>query len=196
MHRVLPMCLDAAIAAAALVYPFVLLDRHCFHNPKRSAGYLALSVYLCAVFAMVGLPDIRYIRWSPNVNLIPFKYFFSDRTSGWNVVLFLPLGVFLPVLWQRFRNGFRTALFGLCTSAFIEVLQLFTYRATDINDLITNSLGTLLGWCLARALLHLFPRIHPSDKTREVYIVCAVTVGFMILLHPLLADPIWSLLIR
>lgn len=190
----LSLILDTAVAAGALAIPFALLDRRYIHAPLRSVCYFLMAVYLCAMFALVGLPDIRYIRFHPNINLIPFRYFFTDRSSGLNVLLFLPLGVLLPVLWQRFRSGLSTVLFGLGTSAFIELLQIFTFRATDINDLITNTLGTFLGWALGRALLLCFPKIRPCGKTQQVYLVCGITVGFMILLHPLLSDPIWFLL--
>lgn len=194
MHRILPMCLDAAVAALALAYPYVLLNRHCFHDPVRSCWYYILSVYLCAIFALVGLPDIRYIRFDPHINLIPFRYFFSDRSSLPNVALFVPLGVFLPILWQRFGVWHHTVLFGFCTSLFIELLQIFTFRATDINDLITNTLGTLLGWCFGRIALRAMQAHSPSPRTRDLLLVCGVTVGFMILVHPILADPILRLL--
>lgn len=194
MHLPFSLILDTAVAAVALIFPFVLLDRRSIHAPLRSACYFLMAVYLSAMFALVGLPDIRYIRFHPNINLIPFRYFFTDRSSGLNVLLFLPLGVLLPVLWQRFRSGWHTVLFGLSTSALIELLQIFTLRATDINDLITNTLGTFLGWALGRGLLLCFPQIRPCQQTKQVYWVCGITAGFMILLHPLLADPIWSLL--
>lgn len=190
----LSLILDIAVAAGALAIPFVLLDRRYIHAPLRSACYYLMAVYLSAMFALVGLPDIRYIRFHPNINLIPFRYFFTDRSSGLNVLLFLPLGVLLPVLWQQFRSGVHAVLFGLGTSAFIELLQIFTLRATDINDLITNTLGTFLGWALGRALLLCFPKIRPCGQTKQVYLVCGITVAFMILLHPFLSDPVLSLL--
>ena len=195
MHRIFSMCLDAALAAVVLVPLFLLLDRSYFHNKKRTACYCILAVYLSGMFAVVGLPDIRYIRFAPNYNFVPFRYMFSDFTNSFlNVLLFLPLGFFLPVLWKRFKKLGWTVLFGLCTSVLIEVLQIFTFRATDINDLMTNTFGTLLGWCIGRLLLRFLPAIVPSEKTKDVYAVCGVTFGVMFFLHPFLAELVWQIL--
>lgn len=185
------MCLDAAVAAVLLVIPFLLLDRYFFHSKKRTACYYLLAVYLSGVFAVVGLPDIRYIRFEPNFNFVPFQYMFSDHTTSLNVLLFLPLGFFLPVLWKNFQKLHWTVLFGFCTSLLIEVLQIFTFRATDVNDLMTNTFGTFLGWCAGRLLLRLFPSVRSGGNSKEVYAVCGVTFAVMFLVHPFLADWLW-----
>lgn len=194
MHRIISMCLDAALSAVVLVPLFLLLNRYYFHNAKRAACYFALAVYLSGVFAVVGLPDIRYIRFDPHFNFIPFQYMFSDFNNSFlNVLLFLPLGFFLPVLWENFKKLHWTVLFGLCTSLLIEILQIFTFRATDINDLMTNTFGTMLGWCLGRILLRLVPGIVPGKKTQEVYTVCGATFFVMFFVQPFLAEWVFRL---
>lgn len=192
MHRILSMCLDAAIAALALAPFFLYLHKRNFHNKSKTIGYFLFAVYLSAMFAVVGLPDIRYVRFDANINLIPFQYMFSDYgNSLLNVLLFFPLGLFLPLFWQKFRKLHCTVFFGFCVSLLIEILQLFTFRATDINDLITNTFGTLLGWCAGRLLLYCSPEIIPSDNTRELYVVCGTTFAVMFFIHPFLADWMW-----
>lgn len=189
MHRYLPLALDTTVAALALAPVFWLLGPKKGWSRPRVAFSYAMGVYLCMVFSLVGLPDIRYIRFRPNVNLTPFKYFFSDRSSLPNVVLFIPLGVFLTTLWWRFRNGWRAVGFGFGVSLTIELLQIFTLRATDINDLMTNTLGTALGWGLGR--LWLARRPAPAGEKGDVYLICGVTFLFMVVLHPILTDPIF-----
>ena len=195
MFRVFAMCLEAGIAAVILIPAFWVLNRYCFRNSRRTACYLTMSVYLAAVDAVVGLPSLLYIRFDRNINLVPFAYMFSDYgNSLLNVLLFVPLGFLLPVLWKRFRSFLWTALFGLGFSLSIELLQLFTFRATDINDLMTNTAGTILGWCLARLILKLFPSIRPSWKTGELAVVFGVTFGVMFLAQPFLAEIVWNLI--
>lgn len=194
MHRFLPLALDAAVAAPVLALIFRILQKRSQWSSRRALSYYAMAMYLSILFSLVGLPDIRYIRFQPNINLVPFRYFFTDRTTLPNVLLFIPLGMFLPCLWQRFRNGFRAVLFGLCVSLTIELLQIFTFRATDVNDLMTNTLGTFLGWGCGRVGLSLSPGIHPAAKQGDIFLICAVTFGFMVVLHPLLADPLFSLI--
>ena len=195
MFRVFAMCLEAGIAAVILIPAFWALNRYHFRNTSRAACYLTLSVYLAAVDAVVGLPSLLYIRFDRNINLVPFAYMFSDYgNSLLNVLLFVPLGFFLPVLWKRFRSFLWTALFGLGFSLSIELLQLFTFRATDINDLMTNTAGTILGWCLGRLILKLFPSIRPSWKTGEIAVVFGVTFAVMFLAQPFLAEIVWNLI--
>lgn len=194
MFRVIAMCLEAGIAAIILIPAFAVLNKRCFHDGTRTILYLIFALYLAAVDAVVGLPSVNYIRFDPNINLKPFLYMFSDfKNSFLNVLLFMPLGFFLPVLWKTFRSFWRTTLFGLCTSLLIEVLQLFTFRATDVNDLMTNTLGTVLGWGIARMLLHFVPKLRLQDDTKDVYIVCGVTFAVVFFLQPFLADAVWAL---
>ncbi len=187
MHRILPMCMDAAIAALALMPVFWYLYKRRLHNIWKVLGYWLFAVYLCAMFSMVGLPDIRYIRFQPHFNLKPFAYMFSDHTiSLLNVAMFLPLGFFLPIFWVRFSSIYKTILFGFNISLLIEILQIFTVRATDVNDLITNTFGTFLGWCLGILTLHSFPQIQPQEKNGGLRIVCGTTLSLMVFIHPFL----------
>lgn len=193
MSRLLPLLLDALVAGLFLWLPIRLLGKRFGWSIRRQAAYLALAVYLSIVFSLAGLPDIRYIRFRPNINLRPFRYFFTDRSSAPNVLLFVPLGMFLPMLWKRFSGGWQTVLVGFLASLGIEVLQIFTYRATDINDLMTNTLGTLLGWLAGRWALRR-GGFHPAEGTRDLWLLFCLTFSFMVLLHPLLSDPLKILL--
>lgn len=195
MHRIISMCLDAAIAAVVLVPLFLLLDRNYFHNRVRTCYYLLFAIYLSGMFAVVGLPDIRYVRFDPHFNFVPFRYMFSDYTNSFlNVVLFVPLGFFLPVFWTYYKKIYRTVFFGLCASLLIEILQIFTLRATDINDLITNTTGTLLGWCIARIILWFAHSISPSEKASELAVICVCVFCVMFFVQPFLAGWIFSCL--
>lgn len=188
MHRVFAMCLDAAISAAILIPLFLLMDKHCFHSRTRTFFYILFAVYLSGMFAVVGLPDIRYVRFDPKFNFVPFAYMFSDFTNSFlNVLLFVPLGLFLTVFWADFRRLWRVLLFGFLVSLLVEFLQIFTLRASDVNDLMTNTAGTFLGWAMGRLLLHLFPAIQPGQNTREVYLICGSVFAVMFFLQPYLA---------
>ena len=193
MNRVFAMCLEAGIASLLLIPAFWGLNRFYFRNPNRAAVCLVFSLYLAAVDAVAGLPSLLRFRFDRNINLKPFAYLFSDfRNSFLNVLLFVPLGLFLTVLWKRYRSLFRTALFGFGFSLAIELLQLFTRRATDVNDLMTNTLGAALGWCLGRVILRCFPSLRPSWKTGEVFVVLAVTFAVLFFLQPIPAALIRS----
>lgn len=66
-----------------------------------------------------------------------------------NIVMFIPLGYFLPRLWKRLRRWWRTWLATLTVMTAVEILQLFTLRGTcDVDDLILNLLGAAMGYIL------------------------------------------------
>ena len=68
-----------------------------------------------------------------------------------NVVMFIPLGFFLPCLWPRLRSLGRFLLTTVAVIIAIEIVQLLTLLGScDIDDLILNTLGALIGWALLR----------------------------------------------
>lgn len=184
---------ETLIALVLLLPVFALLNRRRFHNTLRTGVYLVLALYLCAVYVVVGLPDIGYWRYRPNINLEPFRYMFSDlRSTVPNVYLFLPLGFFLPMLWRDFRSLPKTVFVGFLTSLTIELLQIFTFRATDVNDLMTNTLGTLLGWCIGRLTLQFAFQDFPDRSRKDIILVFALPFAVMFFLHPLFSALIFS----
>ena len=65
-----------------------------------------------------------------------------------NILMCFPLGFLLPLIWKNYRNILKTSLFGFCFSLLIELSQLITTRATDIDDLIANTFGTIIGYII------------------------------------------------
>ena len=188
MHQILISCREAMIAAVPLLPLFWVLNDRKFHDNKRSILYLCFAVYIAAMYAAVGLPDITYYRYSPRLNLTPFLYMFSAwDTTLLNVLLFLPLGLLLPILWKSFHSPVRTIFLGFSISLFIEFLQIFTYRATDVNDLITNTFGTILGYLLGILMLKVFPAIKPHDTQQDMYLIFGSSFAVMFFVYPFLA---------
>ena len=64
-----------------------------------------------------------------------------------NVVMFVPLGFLLPVAFPKMRNLWKVTLTLALLSFAIEFTQYFTGRSADIDDLMLNTLGGILG-CL------------------------------------------------
>ena len=72
-----------------------------------------------------------------------------------NTLLFLPWGFFLPLLWPTFRRFLPIAGMCLGLTCLIEFIQLFIGRTVDVDDLILNFLGSIIGaglWWLIRRL--------------------------------------------
>lgn len=147
--------MGAAVFALPLAWAFMAF---CKEGGFKGSCLMGLfTLYLCAMFNVVGIPGLQYLIWHPAVNLVPFSDELNRRyifQLTMNAVMFLPFGFFLPVLWKKCRSWRVTTLAGLLTSALIEFLQLFSFRATDVDDLIMNTLGAFLGYIGAWLFLH------------------------------------------
>ncbi len=84
--------------------------------------------------------------------------FWISNIAG-NMLLLLPLGFLVPILWKKFQDGHKMILLAFCFSLSIELLQLLlTYmgvfnRAFDVDDIILNTLGGCIGYFLYKKLM-------------------------------------------
>lgn len=63
-----------------------------------------------------------------------------------NLVLFLPLGIFLPLL-LRTHSWKKTFLLSFVISALFEIAQILLARGNfDVDDVILNTAGAMLGY--------------------------------------------------
>lgn len=77
----------------------------------------------------------------------------------YNVILFMPLGVAMPIILRK-ANLWKTTLVGFCITFVIEVLvQPFIERDPNMDDLLCNTLGALFGYLLFMLLRKIFPKL-------------------------------------
>ncbi len=191
MGRIIFIVRETAAAAVVLLPMFFVLHKLVFRSSGRSIWYFLFSCYLAALWALVGLPNVTYVQVDLNLNWIPFVGMLADlKNCILNVLLFLPLGLFLPALWEEYRTGKKTILLGFRLSLSIELLQIFTYRATDINDLIANTLGAALGFLVTQLL----PLPRTGSHNKDLWLVMAITGAVMFFVHPFLSALAWKLI--
>lgn len=198
-------------------------------NLRRLAGTLAGCLYATALVTYTWLPlPRRDPAWCKNHNLAvqlePLMRIAEarDATAGkgllgtltdvtvmqlaFNVLLFVPLGVLLRGYWRR--SLLVSCAAGLAISLLIEASQatglwglyLCPYRRADVDDLITNTAGALLGALLAPAVLWWMPnatllrarRVQPRPVTSlrrwtgqlvDALLFAAVAAGVTLLAH-------------
>ena len=90
------------------------------------------------------------INWVPFVRLTDYAFV---RDLIWNVagnvLMFVPTGILLPAAYRDLDRFSLTVLAGFMISLCIEILQIpFYARATDVDDLLANTLGAALGYGL------------------------------------------------
>lgn len=195
MYRFYLAAIDIVPAALLLAPAYFIINKAYFHNTRKSIFYYIFSCYFSVIYVLVGLPNVAYIRPELNLNLIPLIGIVYDwKNSILNVLLFVPLGMMLPIVWSKFRQKKSTLLFGFTTSLAIELLQILTFRATDVNDLLTNLLGTYLGFLCANGLLRK-RRIEEVGATKELGFVIAIVVLIMFFAYPFVSSALWDLIL-
>ncbi len=135
-------------------------------NFKHEAFLFLIFAYCLFVARFVLFPgssaDGRPVRtlidfermFPPRINLNPLT-FVSERYPGWwinvfgNIIIFIPAGIFIPMVSKRAKNIFQTIIIGFGWSLLIELIQLFLFdRCSDIDDLLLNTLGAAIGACV------------------------------------------------
>ena len=74
-----------------------------------------------------------------------------------NILMFIPLAYFIPVVFKKMRTFKKTVFAAFCISFSVEFFQYFIGRGTNIDDLITNTIGAVIGYAfykISDKLLH------------------------------------------
>ena len=194
MSRIYNALIEIVAAAVFIIPLWCIYEKIFFQSWKRTMVYMIFGFYLAVVLALVGFPNITMLQMELTVNLIPFIYMLSDFVNAClNVLLFVPFGFFLPMLWKEFRSIKSVALAGIVATSFIEISQLLTGRATDI---ITNSIGTLIGYFIVRFVTENFTKRTLSDsKINDFYLICGSVGVIMFFLQPFVSTWLWGILL-
>ncbi|EUJ18502.1 vanZ protein [Listeria grandensis FSL F6-0971] len=120
-----------------------------------------IVVTLFPINIIIGEYEQRYREIVVNLN--PMQFFglldadFSIiiRNLGGNLVMMIPFAILLPVNFRGMRQFGRVIMVVVATSIVIEILQyiwqltmLNVWRTTDINDVILNVCGGIIGYAL------------------------------------------------
>jgi glycopeptide antibiotics resistance protein len=144
------------------------------------AAQLLLGAWIAAIVALTlfplpwrtggSRPEVIPGRWAwpaPWASITPFATIRMSLEAGFgsaegrvligNLVAFMPLGFLAPIIDRRWQSAARILLLGIVASAAVEVAQLawdlvigMPWRSADIDDVIVNAAGTVLGYAVWR----------------------------------------------
>lgn len=130
-----------AAAALFLLYAALMLAILFLRAPRGTGGWNLTPLHSIRVYCRILFTG----GWSEELRRYAWLNFLG------NLLLFLPLGVFLPLLFERQR---RFALFLLSVFALIIIIEGIQYLTAlgslDVDDLILNLSGAALGFGLWR----------------------------------------------
>jgi len=73
-----------------------------------------------------------------------------------NILIFMPIGLLYPIAFTPIEQRiFSTIMFGVALSFLVELSQLvFSKGYFDLDDILLNTLGTVIGFILYVAIYH------------------------------------------
>ena len=138
---------------------------------RKRMPLLRQIAYFLFVVCVLVISTATFLDWvitcllNGRAILIPFRFITETWDMGVrkqitqtiaNILMFLPLGFIFPVAFKKARTFYKTTICMLLFSFLIEFVQYFIGRSADIDDLILNTSGAMLGYFLFYKLSKLF----------------------------------------
>ena len=165
------------------------------HNQKivlyKEFFSLVFIIYLLLLFELVSNTDMQ----SYGNNFVPFREIFRYelfsvsfyRNVVGNIIIFIPYGVFI-VYFIRKCSLIKGSFIILLTSYAIELIQSRIGRSYDVDDIILNFIGGIIGFIIGKLLIVIVKKIPKSFKNETFLNILAILlliILFLLLLNHL-----------
>ncbi len=145
-----PMLIIITVIISSLRITY-LMTKHKKFLLHKEIIYLLAVIYILCLFHVVTFQDINY----GESNFIPFKEIFRYSIGSnkfiknvlGNIILFIPFGFLSSYLLKNRKLGVITIL-TIIASGTIETVQYYIGRVFDIDDIILNLLGGIIGFLI------------------------------------------------
>jgi len=142
-----PMIVIFTVILSSIRITYLIVKKEKFVLYKELT-YLLFVIYLLSLFYIVTFQDDNY----GTSNWIPFKEIFRyDITSKLfikniigNILLFMPFGLFVTA-YLDVRKAYPAVILTFISSVSIEIVQNLIGRVFDVDDIILNLLGGMVG---------------------------------------------------
>lgn len=147
---------------ATVIVPFLIVYLFLTKKQRNLPHFLLASIFAVYLFAVYHLTNtgtlydiLRYdlTYTSEFSNYVPFSLTIDSVGYIQNILLFIPFGVLCP-LFNKKSYGFIYIIAGFLFSLLIECSQLLNHRSSDVDDLIMNTLGAIIGYIGYKILEH------------------------------------------
>ena len=177
-----PMIALSSVVLIAIRLTYLLKNKQKI-NLGNEMMMLTFIVYILCLFQIVTNGDVSSVH---GVNVTLFKELtryqigtrlFYRNIIG-NIIMFIPFGFFTSYYLKL--NKKRTIFYlTFIVSIVIELIQLKIGRAFDVDDIILNMVGSMLGYLLYRAMDKVFGDL--SDTIKGTFIVIGILTTMVIL---------------
>lgn len=165
MHRIeayIRLALIFIVIISVLYLPILVYLKKKGKSVIRQLGYIGLicSIFLIIFATILFVPitfhpeeyilNIKPFNWIGNID--SFQQVLVEKVP--NIMLFIPLGFFIPIVLKNKRKLYKTTLIAFGITFSVEFFQYFIGRSSDIDDIITNLLGAIIGYAIFKILNH------------------------------------------
>lgn len=149
-------------AAGALLYSVYSIinfaGRKLRKKTCKSVWHILFRIFLFTIFSIYFsyLVSLTLSGREPgsrrgHINLTLFSTLIRNGRFGLigieNILLFIPFGILVPVLWKFYRHWWNLVLMGFITSMLVELSQLLTGRGFfELDDILLNTAGAWTGY--------------------------------------------------
>ncbi len=185
-----PQFVYAIIIAELIVLPIwtyyrLRLQKQAFTLHEGSLLLLVASITAAAAVTIIPLPltKVNFDQRTP-VHLVPFVRTWQNIQQHMkapndvstiivgnlrdNILMFLPIGLFLKLSFRScsFRFAFLLSLSLSCFFEFCQFIERYfkIYRYVDVDDIVHNTLGGIIGYFLAVLVLRVLLKPSPLPK--------------------------------
>lgn len=160
-----------------LTIVIIMRFAYLFSNKKEFVFYkeIFLLLFLGYSLLLFELVTEKDVNIPSGTNFIPFteifRYEFGSKlflqqVIG-NIILFIPFGYF-ATYYIKAKKPLNILIVVLLSSGVIETVQYFIGRSFDIDDIILNTIGGLIGFLIYR-VLDAVRKALPSFFQRELF---------------------------
>ena len=125
--------------------------------PIRLSKFIFITLLICWFIVVFGITTLsRGANFGEHINLS----LFSGYVNAWNkwsltefqliifnMFMFVPLGVLLPLIHHKNKSFLRVLIISISFTSFIEISQLITGKGIfELDDLFHNTIGSLVGY--------------------------------------------------
>lgn len=163
--------------------------------------YCTIAVYTYILLSIIVFKNLSspidllnpYRSMIRSVNLIPFEGIWMKNVSArfnitsivGNIALFVPLGIYITMFTQKYALKVDAKIIFIknttiifLISLFLEVFQyIFSIGVSDINDVILNLLGGILGIVIYKSLRFMLR----EEKTNDIILTLGATIATIVL---------------
>lgn len=160
-------------AISAIVVYIMILAFLWISNKRRkfvitkSILELFFITYCICVLKITGIIGMKFNLSYFSFSMLPLGIPFvggSLKMIFLNFLLFAPYGFLLPIVFKNSKWSYKKIIvIGFATTIIIEILQVFAGRFSEIDDILTNGFGTLVGYIIYVSL----GKIKDKDNRRR-----------------------------